>query len=68
MIRTMRRAFYVFAGVIVGLFLYFVCQEMFSGYPKYYTNILGPLAMALIAITGGVAWIIDERRIEDGDD
>ena len=65
--RFVRRLLIVFVGVIVALFLYFVCQEMFNGYPEYYTNWLGPIAMGVIVITGGVAWLIDERRL-DADD
>ena len=54
-------------GVIVAFALYFVCQGVFSGYPKYHTHLLTIIATVLIALTGGVAWIIDQRRI-DGDD
>jgi hypothetical protein len=52
-------------GIVGGLFCYFVCQGMFSGYPRYHTGLLGFLGMILIAAIGGVAWLIDERRIRD---
>jgi hypothetical protein len=55
------------AGVIAGLFCLFLCGNMFAGYPRYHTALLSIIAMVLIALTGGVAWIIDERRI-DADD
>jgi hypothetical protein len=64
--RSVTRALLTVVGVIVGLFLYFVCQGVFAGYPKYHTDVLSVIGMILIALTGGVAWIIDERRI-DGD-
>ncbi len=34
----------------------------------HYSDWLGPAAMILIALTGGVAWIIDQRRIHELDD
>jgi hypothetical protein len=55
------------ASVIGGLLCLFVCQNVFAGYPKYHSALLSIIAMTLIALTGGVAWIIDERRI-DADD
>jgi hypothetical protein len=55
------------AGIIGGLFCYFVCQGMFAGYPKHHTGVLSFAGMVLIALAGGVAWIIDERRIPDDD-
>jgi hypothetical protein len=54
-------------GVIVYLFLFFLCQRMFAGYPQYYTDVITNIAVVLIALTGGAAWILDERRI-DADD
>ena len=63
-VRFVRRLLLVVAGVIAGAFCFFVCQGVFSGYPQYGTNILGPLGMVLIALTGGVAWLIDHRRID----
>ena len=60
--RLVTRALLTVVGVIVGLFLYFVCQGVFAGYPKYHTDVLSVIGMSLIAATGGVAWIIDERR------
>ena len=64
--RFLTRALLTITGVTIGLFLYFVCQGVFAGYPKYHTDALSVVGMILIALTGGVAWIIDERRI-DGD-
>jgi hypothetical protein len=67
-LRTARRIFtrtlLTVAGVIAGLFCLFLCGNMFAGYPKYHTALLTIIAMILIALTGGVAWIIDERRID----
>jgi hypothetical protein len=54
-------------GVVGGLFCYFVCQGMFAGYPKYHTQLLSIAGMVLIALTGGVAWLVDEHRMHDDD-
>jgi hypothetical protein len=61
--RFLTRAVLTVGSVIGGLFCFFVCANMFAGYPKYHTNVLSIIAMVLISLTGGVAWIIDERRI-----
>jgi hypothetical protein len=62
--RFFTRTLLTVAGVIVGLICLFVCQNVFAGYPKYHTDVLSIIGMVLIALTGGVAWIIDERRID----
>jgi uncharacterized membrane protein YphA (DoxX/SURF4 family) len=62
--RFVRRVAPAAVSVIVYVFLFFVCQRMFGGYPQYYTDILTIIAVILIALTGGVAWILDERRID----
>jgi len=65
--RIVIRALLTMAGIISCLFCYFVCQGMFAGYPRYCTEILSWIGMLAIMAAGGVAWIIDHRRI-DGDD
>ena len=62
------RRFLVCAVVtVVGWLGYFVCQGMFSGYPKYHSQLLSIVGMALIVLTGGVAWAVDEHRMRDDD-
>jgi hypothetical protein len=67
-LRTARRFLFrtlvIIASVIGGLFCLFVCQNTFAGYPRYHTDVLSVIGMILIALTGGVAWIIDERRVD----
>jgi hypothetical protein len=65
--RLVTRAVLTLAGVIAALFCVFVCQGMFSGYPRYGTNILSYVGLFLISATGGVAWVVDHRRIHDDD-
>ena len=62
--RFLTRAMLTVAGVIGGAFCFFVCMGTFAGYPQYHTDVLSIIAMVLIALTGGVAWLIDERRID----
>ena len=62
--RVLTRVALTVVGVLGGLFCVFVCQNVFAGYPQYHTAQLSILGMILISLTGGVAWIIDERRID----
>jgi hypothetical protein len=62
------RVLLTIAGIIGGLFCYFVCQGMFAGYPQYGTGVLSVIGLLLIMATGGAAWIIDHRRIDADDD
>ena len=64
---TFTRALWIVVGVLGGVLSYCVCVGIFTGYPQYYTNVLSIIGMVVLALTGGVAWIIDERRI-DADD
>ena len=66
-LRMVLHALLILAGVVGFLFTFFVSQGMFSGYPQYDTDWLGPAGMILIALIGGAAWIIDQRRIDDDD-
>jgi hypothetical protein len=62
--RFVTRTLLTIAGVIGGLCCLFVCQNVFAGYPKYHTDVLSIIGMILITLTGGVAWVIDERSID----
>jgi hypothetical protein len=64
--RLLTRALLTVVGVIGGLFCFFVAENMFAGYPRYHTEVLTIIGLILIVLAGGVAWIIDERRIDDG--
>jgi uncharacterized membrane protein YphA (DoxX/SURF4 family) len=62
--RLVVRALLTTVGIVGALFIYFVCQGMFAGYPRYHTDLLSIVALILTAVTGGVAWMIDERRTD----
>ena len=66
--RIIVRVVLAIAGIVVGLFCYFVCQGMFAGYPRYGTDVLSWVGMLVIMAVGGAAWIIDHRRIDRDDD
>lgn len=61
--RFLIRSLLTLAGIIGAILVFFVCQRMFAGYPQYHTGLLTFIGLILISLTGGVAWIIDERRI-----
>jgi hypothetical protein len=62
--RFFTRALLTVVGVVGGVFSYFVCMGTFAGYPQYRTDVLSIVIMVLLALTGGIAWIVDERRID----
>ena len=65
---TARVVLRLFAGLVwtaLGLVAYFICQGMFGGYPRVHSGLFSTLGMIAIALTGGIAWIIDERRPHD---
>ncbi|MCX5256848.1 hypothetical protein OOK27_22395 [Streptomyces canus] len=65
--RFLLRALLVVLGTAGGLFCYFVCQGMFSGYPKYHTDLLSTIGLLIVMAVGALAWILDHRRIDDDD-
>jgi hypothetical protein len=48
---------------LLAFVLYWVCEGIFEGVSK----LLVTLAMLAVALTGGIAWIVDERRTHDDD-
>jgi hypothetical protein len=66
-LRAARRFVLTLVGVVFGAFCYCVCQSVFAGYPQYGTRVLSYLGLALITFIAGLAWITDERRIDDED-
>ena len=64
MMRILTRTLLTVIGTVGGLLCYFICQGMFSGYPEYHTDILSDIGLILIMAVGGMAWIIDHRRID----
>jgi hypothetical protein len=65
--RIVIRVLLIIAGIIVGLFLFFLCSDMFAGYPQYGTQYLTWIGVALVMAAGAIAWIIDHRRLDAAD-
>jgi hypothetical protein len=61
-VRGLLRLLSAAAWTLLGALAYVVCQGMFGGYPQVHSELLTTLGMIAIALTGCVAWIIDERR------
>ena len=65
--RIILRTLQAVGWTIACLVAYFLCQGMFGGYPRWHSFALTTTAMVVISLTGGVAWIVDERRQHDDD-
>lgn len=63
--RIVRRLLAGIVWTVLGVVAYFICQGMFGGYPQVHSALLTTLGMIAIALTGGIAWIVDERRPHD---
>jgi len=64
-IRLVPRLLSAIAWTALGVVAYFICQGMFGGYSQVHSALLSTLGMVVIALTGGIAWIVDERRPHD---
>jgi uncharacterized membrane protein len=64
-VRALLRLLYVLGLVLLGNLLFWTSDGIFSGYPQAHSALLNTIAMIAIALTGGVIWIVDERRHHD---
>jgi len=64
-VRVLRRLLYVVGLILLGNLLFWTSDGVFSGYPQAHSGLLSTLAMIAISLTGGVIWIVDERRHRD---
>jgi hypothetical protein len=62
-LRMIRRVLLILVGITFGTILYFFCARTFAGYPQYGTEFLTDVGIGLTMLTFGVAWVIDQRRI-----
>jgi TM2 domain-containing membrane protein YozV len=61
----------VFGGIgigILGFVLYWVCDGLFDGFPKYNSYFWTWVVVIALCLFGAVVWIVDERRHSDDDD
>ena len=66
-IRVLSRVLYAIGLFLLANLLFWICDGWFSGYPQAHSALLTILAMVAISVTGGVVWIVDERRSRDDD-
>ena len=64
-VRVLLRLLYVAGLILLGNLLFWTSDGIFSGYPQAHSELLSTIAMIAIALTGGVIWIVDERRHRD---
>jgi hypothetical protein len=64
-VRIVLRPLAVVGWTVLGLLLFGVCEGVFNGYPRFHSQLLTTVGMIAIALTGGIAWIVDERRPHD---
>ena len=64
-VRVLLRLLYVLGLILLGNLLFWTSDGIFSGYPQAHSGLLSTIAMIAIALTGGVIWIVDERRHHD---
>ncbi len=62
--RVLVRTLWIIGGTIVAGVIFFFCQDVFSGYPKYGTDILTYVGVGIFMAIGAFAWIIDHRRLD----
>ncbi len=61
----------VFGGIgvgILGFVLYWVCDGLFDGFPKYNTYFWTWFVVIALVLFGAFIWIRDERRHSDDED
>jgi hypothetical protein len=51
--------------VIVGVGLYAICINIFSGYPSWHSEALSWIAVAVIVILGAVVWYRHEQHDDE---
>jgi hypothetical protein len=64
-IRWVLRVIRAVALTLLAIVLFWVCDRIFAGYPQAHSALLTDLAVLVMALIGGITWIIDERRPHD---
>jgi hypothetical protein len=65
LLRVILRVLSAVGWTVLALFAYFVCQGTFGGYPQFHSAALTTAGMVAISLTGGITWLVDERRPHD---
>jgi hypothetical protein len=51
--------------IIAGIGLYAICNNIFSGYPRWHTQALSWIAVVVIVILGALVWYWHERHDDE---
>jgi hypothetical protein len=65
--RTVVKALWIIAGIIGGILIFALCQDVFAGYPQYGTDIMTYIGLTIVMAVAAFAWIIDHRRLDAGE-
>jgi hypothetical protein len=65
--RVLVKTLWTIGGIILGILIFFSCQDVFAGYPQYGTDILDYVSLTIFIAVACVAWIIDHRRLDAGE-
>jgi hypothetical protein len=63
----MRKTLWTIGGIIGGILVFFSCQDVFAGYPRYGTDIIDYVSLTIFMAVAAAAWIIDHRRLDAGE-
>ncbi|MCU1586020.1 MAG: hypothetical protein JWM49_2576 [Microbacteriaceae bacterium] len=58
----------VIALTILALVIYFICDDLFGGYPQFHSTLITWILLLGFMAFGLVMWIVDERRHLGDDD
>ena len=67
MTRLLTRGLGALLVAVIGVLLYALCIDMFSGYPQYYTDWLSRAGIAVLVLFGIGGWVWHARTGGDGD-
>jgi hypothetical protein len=65
--RILVKTLWTIGATILGILIFFSCQDVFAGYPQYGTDILDYVSLTIFMAVACVAWIIDHRRLDAGE-
>jgi hypothetical protein len=65
--RIVVKTLWIIVGVIGGILIFALCQDVFAGYPQYGTDIMTYIGLTIVMAIAAYAWLIDHRRLDAGE-